>query len=71
MKNNTNLEIIKIDSIDDVATYFVCSEDAEGHEFFKFKDKDYTGTVEITKNGAIALGKSWVGLFEKQKSAGL
>ena len=74
MKNNTNLEVIRIDSIEDVATYFVYIEDVKGYGlfefrngFFIFRDQSYTGTVEITKNGAIALGKNWYGLFEGTK----
>ena len=62
MKNNTNLEVIRIDSAEDVAAHFTPNEERDG--LFRFRDQSYTGGVEITKNGAIALRPNWDSLFE-------
>ena len=64
MKNNTNQEVIRIDSTEDVAKHFTFRE---SRGCYTFTDKDYSGTIEITKSGAEALGKNWERLFEGTK----
>jgi hypothetical protein len=61
---NANLEVLRIDNPKDIEeNFFFNSENGS----FEFADKDYTGAVEITSNGAKALGDNWKGMFAGTK----